>query len=233
MPLYASVSKLASFHRVIVGDASWETEDQLVQDIKEPKPSGWHAMWGSGLHGAIGEPERWRQPDGSYLWTDERTGQSVTWPAEIVDECRRAWPIGSVFERPMYKDYYALGRTLKASARVDAHAGLGIVEGKTKFAQLDLDDFVSSFQWRLYLDMCPWARYVEYRIHQIGGVRDEGGHPVVAKDGLYLKDIHAFRCWRQPGNDELCQELVERFVEWALSRGLEPWLVPHSERPAA
>lgn len=233
MPLYASVSKLDSFHGVLVGDAPWEEDAVLVEDIKNPTPAGWQALWGSALHGCIEAPDKWRQPDGSYLWTDERSGKSVSLPASIVDPCAGAWPKGSVFERPAYKDYYAHGRTLKVSSRVDSFRGLGIIEGKTKLGRLDLSDYYDSFQWRLYLDMNPWAQYVEYRIHEIGGVRNEGGVPVVSKDGLELKDIHVFRCWRQPGNDELCQALVEKFVEWAVQRGLEPWLVPFSERPAA
>lgn len=222
-PLYVSVSRVDEFKKV--STIEWATEERLISSIRDREPLGWQAQYGSALHACI--------ETGNTEWTS-REGQTYRWSRAIVDACRKGWPFPCVFERRCQKDYPIDGRTVTVSGRNDAAHGVVIVEGKTKFGHVDVQDYVDSLQWRFYLDMVPWARCVEYRIHQVGGMYSDKntGQLRIAKTGVRLEDIHAFRMWRQAGLENDIQTWLSRFVAWADKKGLAGYLKPWDQRAA-
>ncbi len=221
MNLRVSVSRVDDFRKVVLTD--YATEANLVRSIKEPFSLGWQAQWGTALHACIEDPEGTRRPDGSHAFLGE-TGASYVWPGEIVRACVESWPKGCVFERRLRRDYYVRGHNVVVSGRTDGTLGLFHVEGKTRFGTVYLDSYYQSLQWQFYLECTPWARGVEYRIHEIGGMKDEGGELHVVKGGPRLEEIHVFRVWREPGISRNCRYWLEEFIGWAESRGLLPFL---------
>lgn len=223
MDLHVAASRVDEFRRVATTD--WCPEDRLVKSITTREPLGWQALYGEALHECI--------QTGLYEWTSKE-GQTVKWKPAIVDECRASWPRPCIFERRCQKDYVVNGHRVTVSGRTDGSHGVGIIEGKTKFGFFALEDYTSSLQWKFYLDMLPWARYVEYRVHEIGGMYTDKrtGQMRIAKGGVRLEDIHVWRMWRQDGiGDDIALWLGE-FVAWAIKKGLAKHLVPWQQRAA-
>lgn len=224
LSLYVSASKIDEFRKVVRAEEheTWLSEEKLIKAITDPEPLGWQATWGSALHDLIA--------DGGVSgdWTS-REGQTVHWPLEIVQECARAWPAGCIFERRAIRDYRGPGWTLTVGGRTDGVRGLGIIEGKTRFGYVTAQDYAESLQWRLYLAALPWAHSVQYRVHEIGGMRsDDDGDLVIAKGGPVLKGIHTFTMWRQPDIEAQAQHWAGRFVDWARAKGLTDYLKAHT-----
>ncbi len=223
MNLRISVSRIDEFRRVVLTD--YATEASLIRSIKEPVILGWQARYGEALHACIEDPEGTRRPDGSHAFLGP-SGEPYTWSGEIVRACVEAWPKGCVFERRLGRDYYGVsGHKVTVSGRTDGTLGLLHIEGKTRFGTVYLDSYYQSLQWQFYLECTPWARGVEYRIHEIGGMNDENGTLHIVKGGPRLEAIHAFRVWREPAIARNCRYWLEEFVAWADSRGLLPFLV--------
>lgn len=222
--LYVSVSRVDEFKKVSTMD--WASEDRLIRSIRDREPLGWQALHGEALHSCI--------ETGRTEWTS-REGQTVRWSREIVDACRKEWPFPCVFERRCQVEYEIHGRKVTISGRNDAAHGVVIVEGKTKFGQVHLEDYVDALQWRFYLDMNPWARCVEYRIHEIGGMYSDkktGELRISKRNGVRLEGIHVFRMWRQDGIRDDLVAWTDRFVVWADKKGLTQYLKPWGQRAA-
>lgn len=222
MGLYVAASRVDEFKKVVETD--WAKESQLISSIRERAQLGWQAQFGTALHACIEEPDRWRIADGSYLYVPYGRDAGLeprAWPASVVDPCVAAWPKGCVHERRCEKDYLIDGETVTVAGRIDAAHGVGIIEGKTKFGHVEPTEYADSLQWRFYLDANDWARYVEYRLHEIGGMyADDDGQLRIAKDGPRLEEIHVFRMWRQPRLEEPILRWIAEFVAWAKNRGL-------------
>jgi hypothetical protein len=167
MNLRVSVSRVEEFRKVCTTE--WAKESLLVNEILDPKPLGWQARYGEALHACIENLEKTRQEDGSHAFTD-REGNVWTWPASIVKPCADAWPKGCIFERRAEWTYDVRGHRVTVAGRSDSVLGLLVVEGKTRFGLVEPTDYSASLQWQFYLDMLPWAKCVEYRIHEIGGM---------------------------------------------------------------
>lgn len=166
MKLRVSVSRIEELRKVMTTE--WATERLLIDSIREPSQLAGLARYGEALHACIEKPAEKRQADGSYAHV-ERDGLTYTWPAAIVEPCAAAWPTGCVFEKRAERDYRVGPHVVTVAGRVDSTRGLGIIEGKTRFGAVEPIDYAASLQWQFYLDMLPWARFVEYRIHEIGG----------------------------------------------------------------
>lgn len=229
MDLYASVTRVDEFRRV--STTEWASEDMLAKSISERTPLGWQGLYGEALHAGIEATVKGGVPlDGFYEYTS-REGARASWPGSIVNACADAWPKPCVFERRCHEMYRLADDVLEIGGRIDAAHGVVIVEGKTKFGYFVADDYAESLQWRFYLDANPWARCVEYRVHEIGGMYADKntGELRISRNGIVLDDIHAFRVWRQDGIRDELVVWMERFVEWAKRRRLTPHLRPWRE----
>ena len=224
--MYLSVSKLDAFRLMATTD--WKKESEVVDAIKGTATYGWQAKYGTGLHGCIEDPPRWWSEDqGKYIHTD-RDGTVTSWPREIVDACASAWPRPCVFEQSFKAEYSIDNKLVTLGGRIDAEHGLVIVEGKTKFGYFDPFDYSDSIQWRCYLDANQWAKCVEYRVHEIGGMYTdkETGDLRFSKSGPILEEIHAWKQWRQDDTHETVVRWLREFISWAESRGLTGYLKP-------
>lgn len=225
--LYVSVSKVDEYRKMVLAsdDEPWLSEDKLIKSIVAPEPLGWQAKWGEALQALIAD-------GGKSCEYVTRDNYIVHWPEAIVREASDSWPKGCVFERSAVRDYETRSWRATVAGRIDAACGLEIIEGKARFGLADLPNYAESLQWRLYLNALPWARCVNYRIHEIGGMyADHDTKELrIAKDGPTLKAIHTFSMWRQPNTEAECMEWVSRFVEWAQARKLESYLMPREKQ---
>lgn len=223
LSLYVSASRLDQYRKMVQAteDQWWLTEEKFVKSITEREPQGWQARYGEALQGII--------ENGGKSWSfTNRDGVTTEWPAEIVKAVCDGWPKGCVYERRAPFTYESPRWSVTVGSRTDAVAGLSIIEGKCRFGQADMEDYAESLQWRLYLCALPWAVRVVYRIHEIGGMYSdkETGELRISKNGIYLKGIHEFSMWRQPGLEEEVKEWIGRFVEWAQAKGLTQYMAP-------
>lgn len=230
MKLRISPTTVEEFRKVVDTDLPFATEEKLVDSVARRGTVGWQAHWGTALHAFIEAPDTYRSTDGTCYRYPRDTADPIVYPAEVVDPCVTSWPRPCVFERPMERTaLLVVGHEVLVSGRADALHGLVIVEGKTRFGPVYVDSYADSFQPMAYLWCLPWASCVEFRVHEIRGVKDEGGVPSVSSSGLTLAAIHVFRVWRQADLEDRVTDLLGRFVEWAESRDLLDYL--RADRP--
>lgn len=209
MRLYVSASRIEQFRKVMTEE--WGDEQEFIRSFTHPEPLGWQALYGEALGACIADPSRWRQADGSYLWTS-RDGQAVKWDGAIVNPCVNSWPQGCVFEKKANSYWTTVsGDQLEVGGRTDAACGRVIVEGKARFGQAKPSEWVESLQWRFYLAAHPWAWCVEYRIHEIGGMYSDkktGGLRIAGPRWTCLCETESgalHRRYKQPEGDD-CED---------------------------
>ena len=82
----------------------------------------------------------------------------------------------SVTEMPILRPLGAVGGfDVTLSGRVDANAGLQIIDYKTSSKFFEMDSLYESLQWRAYLVLNPDASSVRYELFRMAGRGSERG----------------------------------------------------------
>ena len=205
-------STLEQFRRVVCTDYAPESElvdrirrGQWVDDPETP----WYMQAGTAWHRALsGEPADEVIEDnsqeclsryGDYLFNPDDIHAGIAFFGDGLREMTswRTWEVG--------------GLKVQVEGTADHVHGLVVQDAKTKFSDTDPADYEQSLQWRAYL-LIHHAEVFRYVMFNFKDPTEDGF--------LALKDIYHFNMWRYPDMERDVLEWLERFVDWAGTRGL-------------
>lgn len=185
----------------------WMKEQSVIDNIKGIYKPSWQAEHGTAFHNIIETPEACRVPEGYR-------SNGVLFSAEDIAECLPCFDRRGVFELKATKDYVIDGRLCTVVTKIDQAIGGHIGETKTKWRSFDIDEYMSSMQWRYYLDSYE-ALSVQYNVFCF----DKR-----ASGAIELKSIERFRLYPYPDLHADCVEMLSRFVEFVDAKGLGGYL---------
>ena len=168
-----SVSLIEKFHRMLVGEFSWETEAGFLDALKGIRTTGEKAMVGTSCHSII---------EGNFV-QDQNTGYAMTendgikfeFTPDQVEMLQSVIPAYSRptthFELPMHGHYKVQGEEIAVSMRLDAFDGIIIHDFKFTFSSPgDFSKWTESLQWRYYLDVTGNEIFM-YHVGEVKGFK--------------------------------------------------------------
>ncbi|MGD9713784.1 MAG: hypothetical protein AB7V46_17240 [Thermomicrobiales bacterium] len=220
------VSTLEHFRKVVCTE--YESEADLVERIRrgqwapDAADTPWYMLAGTAWHRALAcEP-----PDDAVESTEEvmaRYGDYLFSPDDIYAGIAE-FGMGSR-EITWHRDWVVDGITVRLEGTADHVVGRVVSDAKTKFSDVDPSDYEESLQWRAYLLIhdADVFRYVLFSFKDPAA----DGFLKLRKDGIYT-----FNMWRYPDLERDVLEWLNRFVGWAIVRGLLPNLSSDRKRTA-
>lgn len=150
--LSARVTAIESFRQYIEADEyddkPWINETNVINTIKGLEFSNVKADYGSAGHAIIEDAQRYRTDTG-YQWKGFTFTDSQVRPLLKHAGEHPLW----VREVPLAKLYHTPNFDLILTGTTDCIEGTQLRDTKFKFSSFEVSDFLTSAQWRFYLDM--------------------------------------------------------------------------------
>lgn len=198
-----STTTLESFRLWRHPDNEWMSEEELIATIKGEFTPTHGVELGSAFGKILEAPEQYVVPHG-YQCGAFGFGQDVVEPCLAVIDRR------GVFEAKASKRYGDCDVVAKADHLLGAH----LSEFKTTLHSFDIEKYLASYQWRFMVDIFEPA-LVTYHVFLLS----EAPNGVVS-----LRGIESFNVFPYAELHGDCCALLDDFVHYARSRGLEPYL---------
>jgi hypothetical protein len=107
-------------------------------------------------------------------------------------------------------------------AKCDHISGASISEFKTTLDSFDLEKYLASAQWRIYL----YLFQAQFCTYHVACLKEDG-------DRFVLKSLESMNCFPYPDLERDVRELLREFCGYVKARGLESYLIPKVEKAEA
>ena len=227
-PTYrVSVTTLEKFRRVLAAgeDNTWDTEAALYQQLTGTFIGTDKTDLGSAFHTLceFGWPERHLiyqsgrfHVAGKFAFTAQQ--------AEVAYQYKQEHP-HMLAELPVSKTYEAPSVNFLVRGRVDGLEGTIVRDPKTRYSAIDVQGYLDSYQWRIYLDMLGLSQFY-YDIFQVKSYPTAGLPTYNPETGCrHLPEKLAFEkpvsisCFAYPTMRRDVEELLIKFSDWVEARG--------------
>lgn len=216
------------------------TEQSVIDGITHEFTGNEYTRIGTAFHSIVetGQPVCAKVPEGVRKFTLRGTEQEEPVPcgrrfdidghAVVLDvaQCKaalayRAEHPQAFHEVRVWHDY---GEAVVTGC-ADMIDGTELRDIKTKFSVPRDADYISSCQWRYYMELFG-ADTFHFDLFVFGGYdKDRHGHDV---RGLPLTRREPITVYRYPGMEQDNARLLHEFIGWARSKGLEQYLTTNS-----
>jgi hypothetical protein len=199
-----SATTLEQFRLFEVED--WMTEDSLIASIKREFVPTHKVELGQAFDAILTDPEPYKVA-GGYQCDGFTFGDDIMQPSLAVMDRAGVCQVKATKE-------YGLHTVV---CKADQLLGSRVVENKTTLSSFDFDKYAASYQWRYMLDIFD-APQVTYNVFCLFESAQNGV--------LELRSIETFDLYRYPRMHQDCADLVRRFADYVLMRGLQSHLQP-------
>lgn len=255
LPSYRiSVTTLESFRRFLTAeeDSNFDTEEQLIDTLKGKFEGNDKTRFGSAFHKVVESPEIHKGldlvsvdiNDPSRMKPGTPLEPEVLLPAHIADIAvnhRKSFPY-MICEVRATKTYELQKYMIQVSGILDGLDGATIKDSKTKFRAPKATEYMSSYQWRFYLDMLNLKAF-DYHLFEVkyfdSLVLEFGKYSVKATTGrdkqpreIAMVAHEPIRCVSYLGITRDCTNLIEEFMEYIENRNLFHLLKPATQNEA-
>lgn len=197
-----STTTIEAFRRVVT--CEYADEQELIANIQgKPFEPSWQMLVGRAWTEVLENPNRNFEVEACHFDHDD------------IETALGVFPVGSLPEVKAVVPVRVDGMIIDLVAKVDRIYGTWIHETKAKFSTVSAADYEPDLQWRLYL----WAleaHVCTYHCFRMKNPDDDGFVQLVGHE--------RFSFWRYQGLEADCMTWLRRFLEWADSRKLLPFL---------
>ena len=194
-------------------DKPWVNEVGVISNIQGIETFNIKAMFGTCGHSIIEDAPRYKTETGyqvnDFVFTDvqavpmlKHATEHPLWVREVA--------LSKLYSTPSF-DLIITGTT-------DAVEGITLRDTKFKFSSFDMSDFVSSFQWRCYLDMIGLDIFW-YDFFKVTGFTDMRDMPKAK-----IAEVESMMVKRYPGMEADIQATINEFAQFVEFKGLLPYL---------
>jgi len=194
-------------------DKPWINENSVLSNIKGIETFNIKAKFGSAGHSIIEEAPRYATIGGyavdGFTFTEHQAKPMIKFRNDHPLMTREL-ALSKLYHTP-YFDIIITGTT-------DHLEGNILRDTKFKFSTYDVSDFISSFQWRCYLDMIGLDIFW-YDFFKVSGFNTIEDCP-----SARISDCESMMVKRYPSMDADIQETINEFAQFINFKGLEQHL---------
>lgn len=208
------VTQIEAFRRFIEGEP-YSTEESLIESWSGVFKGNEYTRIGTGFHllvekGDISVNNTLKIDEIPIIYNSEQVQTALSYKDEIK---------GCFHEVRMSKKYLINSDEITVSGTCDVLHGLLIRDIKTKYSDVrSIDDYIRSYQWRIYCDMFGIERFIFDVFQFVGYDKDKNGYDV---SGLEIKRHDPIEClWYHKMNDDI-HYLLYQLVEYVKYKRLE------------
>lgn len=206
------VTNIEAFRQFITaGDEDekpWINEPSLINTLKGIESFNVKADYGTAGHSIIENAAKYRTNTGyqvkDFTFTEAQAKPMINHAQEHAMWTREV-PLSKLYHLPKF-DIILTGTT-------DAIEGCQLRDTKFKFGSFDVQDFVDSIQWRLYLDM------VGLDIFWYDFFRVKGFKTMADCGKAVIDDVESMMVKRYEGMDGDIMEVLNEFADYITFKG--------------
>jgi len=214
-----SVTTLEKFRRYMTEASSFDTEEALIESIKGIFLGNDKTRVGGAFHNII---------EGNYLRKGNRViADRVSFTKDQADVAfgyKKKHPL-MVHEISIRKTYYTNYFPIQVSGRIDGTEGLNTHDAKTKFREVNFQDYIDSCQWKYYLDILE-ADIFYYDLFEVKGFKELGKMPWTLNRGVQFIAHEPLQCLRYENMEADILNLLNCFLDYMHNRKFVHLLKP-------
>lgn len=222
------VTQIEKFNRYMREASAYDTEQSVIDGISGTFKGNEYTYIGTAFHKIVeGDYSNIAKIDGGRAITIE-DGITVLMD---VEQCKVAlnyadsMPL-AFHEKRLYKVLNIDGEDICITGCADILNGLHIRDIKTKYSYICDDDYIDSFQWRMYLQLFNTYKFIFDLFLFEGYNKDKHGLDV---RGLNIKRHDPIECIRYKSMETNNIQLISDFIKWCKFRGVYDLLPEYSD----
>lgn len=192
---------------------AWINEPNVIDTLKGVERYNVKAAYGSAGHAIIENPLACKVEGGykvdDFFFTDQQAAPLIKFHSEHPLMTR---------EVPISKAYDLQNCTLLITGTTDHIEGIICRDTKFKFSSFDVQDFMDSYQYRLYLDMLGMKHF----IYDFFPVKSFNGMEDMSKS--VIKECEPMPLVAYKGMQEDIYSMLNEVMDFVQAKGLEQYL---------
>jgi hypothetical protein len=211
--LRVSVTTIEKFRRYMVEESSFDSEEALIETLKGEFKGTDKTKFGHAYHKII--EGDYQYLGGKYaaegiIFTKEQAVPAIRY--QLLHE-------NIINEIPVTKIYDTRFGQVQVNGRVDAIDGLRVRDAKTKFRSVDFKEYLTSSQWKFYLDMLDAETFL-YDVFEVKGFSELKGTraPFEIASTVRIIAHDPMECIRYPQMQQEISTLLSDFMNYIDNR---------------
>ena len=209
---------MEKFRRFAAGVSSYDTEQSLLETLSGEFKGNAYTQTGTAFHNIVELGEAAFKYDTQGFVVSSDNVQVLMDKAQILEALNYRYDMaGAVYETPIGRDYNEGIFPIHVTGRVDVIHGSDVRDIKTKYSESHAEDYMDSYQWRLYLEILEADRFYfdvfEFKRYD----KDRNGIDV---RGLPLVRTIPVECLRYDDMERDNLMLIDNFREYIHSKNL-------------
>jgi len=211
-----SPTKIEQFSNYVKGNEIWHTKQNFIDTIKGVYEGSYKADFGTAYHSLIEHgPEAFKFSNGCYI---VKAGNSTfnipVFIAEHAFKFRAKYPGGTYETWAFYEFNSPKHGLVKIRMRIDFIHGLNVYDFKVKGRPPKYNDFVNSFQWKIYCLVTKCLKFnYEFFIYK--------GDPLY---GLKSMQTMSYTFYPYKGIERELESICDQLIDWCLLNDLGEYL---------
>ena len=142
---------------------------------------------------------------------------------ESIDYARQMFYEG-IFEIKSTKTFQTKYGDVSISGTVDNLLGNQINEFKTTWGQFNVDRYLNSLQWQLYLQIFS-VPVMAYHVFEFSYIKSNWNRIEDIQDELIYNELHQFKVYESMINHELVHECINGITDLCIQNNIVPLMV--------
>lgn len=213
------VTQIEKFNRYMREASAYDTEQSVIDGISGTFKGNEYTYIGTAFHKLVeGDYSNIERIEGGRAITID-DGYTILMDVEqckVAREYADSMPL-AFHEHRMYEVINVDGEYYCITGCADILNGLYIRDIKTKYSYISDEDYINSFQWRMYLQLFNADRFTFDLFLFNGYNKDKNGLDV---RGIPIVKHDPIECIRYKNMETDNIQLISEFVRWAKSRGV-------------